>query len=362
MDTDTQAPGNSAEIGKVTEGFDKLSELLDTRVSVKELQDCVFHATPEYLGQMCDDIYGPLPYGLFAVPQGALFGAYGTLLSSQTRLLVEQNFGSLSDRELVGSLCTTNTSTSSHSTNRCVPHLISLLSPCCYCFWHWVMDCLPKVILAEATGYTGSYLIPEPIMTPWARKSMELLGISDSRIEEPTTNIVLTDVLYVPTYFSGFHAYKNFPLLEKLRMCFRDAVNDTPLTGSPARLFVARKPTTTLRRVMNFRQVQALLSKFRFETVFFEDFSFVDQLRIASQASAIVTPHGSGLTHTLFMQERSVVVELFPYQRRDSCDCYERLMPLPKHRYHSIEATTDLGSDIAVDLDILEEIMVKEFS
>lgn len=224
------------------------------------------------------------------------------------------------------------------------------------------MDSLPKVLLAEATGYTGSYLLPPPVKTPWARVSMELLGIDSSRLEEHTTNIVLTDVLYVPTYFSGFHAYKNFPLLKELRECFRDAVKDTPLTSSPERLFIPRKPSATFRKIVNFRQVQALLSKYRFETIFFEDFSFVDQLRIASQASAIVTPHGSGMTHTLFMNEGSVVVELFPFQRRDSCSCYEVLMPISKHRYHSIDAETDLGSDIEVDTDILEQILIREFS
>lgn len=68
------------------------------------------------------------------------------------------------------------------------------------------------------------------------------------------------------------------------------------------------------------------------------------------------------MTHTLFMNEGSTVVELFPFQRRDSCPCYEVLMPISKHRYHSIEAQTDLGSDIEVDTDILEQILVKEFS
>ena len=344
------------------ERYGQLIGLLDVRISVRDVAGVSFHEACAYRTQLCDDIHGALPYGLFAVPQGIVFGAAGTLLSSPTQLLKEQNFGSLDDKDVLRNLCSVSVNIPAPDTNRHVPHLLSLVSPCCYCFWHWVMDSLPKVLLAEATGYTGSYLLPPPVMTPWARVSMELLGIPSSRLEEHSTNIVLTDFLYIPTYFSGFHAYKNFPLLEKLRVCLRDAVKDSPVTSSPQRLFIPRKPNATFRKIINFDQVKALLGQFRFEAVFFEDFSFTDQLRIASQADAIVAPHGSGMTHTLFMNEGSTVVELFPFQRRDSCPCYEVLMPISKHRYHSIEAQTDLGSDIEVDTDILEQILLKEFS
>ncbi len=363
MENDTQTSLPDTELSRsLREQFGALSNMLDAQISVKDVAGVSFYEAQAYRGQLCDDIYGAFPYGLFALPGGVVFGASGTLLSSETQLLKEQNYGSQNAREVMVNLCTVHAHTPAPNTNKHLPHVVSLISPCCYCFWHWITDSLPKVVLAEATGYTGVYLIPPRVMTPWARVSLELLGINSYRIEEHTTNIVLADYLYIPTYFAGFHAHKNFPLLEKLRQYYRDVISDSPLTSSPKRIFIPRKPTATFRRITNFSEVQGLLSKFRFETIFFEDFTFTDQLRIASRANAVVAPHGSGMTHTLFMEEASLVVELFPFQKRDSCNCYEVLMPISKHRYRSVETQVDSASDIEVDTDILERILVKEFS
>ena len=57
------------------------------------------------------------------------------------------------------------------------------------------------------------------------------------------------------------------------------------------------------------------------------------------------------------MQHNSLVVELYPYEHRESCACYRRLMPIAAHRYFSRDTATDQGLDIEVDLDDLEQLL-----
>ena len=85
-----------------------------------------------------------------------------------------------------------------------------------------------------------------------------------------------------------------------------------------------------------------------FQTVYFEDISLREQLHLAISAEAMIGAHGSGLCHSLFMDERSTLVELFPFERRQACDCYEMLATIPRHRYHSIDSSEDCEGDIVV--------------
>ena len=334
-----------------------LIERVQGRIPVKDIPGVSFYESAEFQGHICDDIYGPMPYGVYAVPRGFVFGAFGVLFSHLGEVIREQNYGNLSEAELLAHVCAMPAKIQDPGSQNHVPHVVSLVSPCCYCFWHWMMDCLPKVILAESTGYHGSYLVPPPRMTPWVGTSMSLLGIDPSRLVEQQANITVTDVLYIPTYFSGFEARKNFSIIAKFRLLIRDALKAYPLNGSPEKILVARKPTVRVRKMLNLEQVAKLVSKYGFETVFFEDYPLLDQMRIALNARALVTPHGSGLTHSLFMPRHSSIVELFPFSRRESCQCYEYLMPVSGHRYFALDCEEDHGTDLMVSCDRLEAIL-----
>jgi|GEM_PF-3598036 len=338
----------------------QVAQLLENKVSLRDISGVNFHASKEFGGQLCHDIHGSLPYGLFAVPHGIVFSAPGVFLVRNLGFVKEQNYGNDNDKDLIKHLCTISTLGGGPNSRVAVPHVLSLVAACSYCFWHWMLDSLPKVILAESMGYTGSYLIPPELMTPWARESLRILGIESARVIEHTSNIVESEILYVPTYFSGFHAFKNLPLLKRFRTVVRETLGGEHRQEHPRRLFVPRKATAQARRIVNIEEVQALLSRFNFETIYFEDLPLREQLRLACQGAAIVSPHGSGMTHSLFMQESSLVIELFPFARRETCPCYEALMPLAKHRYHSFESMVDVQSDIEVDLEKLQQVLRSE--
>lgn len=97
-----------------------------------------------------------------------------------------------------------------------------------------------------------------------------------------------------------------------------------------------------------------------FTTIYFEDLSLREQMSIESQAHTMIARDGSGMTHTLFMPERTSIIEFFPYQKIASCDCYARRAPVVSHRYASLESSSDGGSHERVDIHELKELLKRK--
>jgi capsular polysaccharide biosynthesis protein len=164
--------------------------------------------------------------------------------------------------------------------------------------------------------------------------------------------IVRASGLSIPTYFCGYNAHFNIPFVRMYREWLRRSV-PVAATTKFRRIFVGRRDTAKARRVLNQRDVEHLVQEFGFVTVYFEDLSLMEQLSLAMSAEAIVAPHSSGLTHLLFMNENSHVIELFPHKRQQSCDCYETLSLVTPHRYVALESDLPREGDVEVDVERL---------
>ena len=303
---------------------------------------------------LCHDIHGDHPFGIYVVKDGVIRGDGGIMSTPHGEFLLEQNAGLLENDELLRQIARVASSPSSGSSIT-VEHLISLVSTCTDCFWHWMMDSLPKAFIAEQSGYSGSYLVPSGGPTAMRIESMELLGIEPSRLITQASDEYRVRNLSIPTYFSGFNAPFN-PIFMR---AYRDHIlsHVAPSSSSPEKIYVARKPDAKNRRVVNHDAVEELARRHGFTTIYFEDLSLREQIALASRARTMIAPHGSGMTHTLFMPESSSMIEFFPYQRRASCDCYERLAPVVSHRYAALESVSDCSNHVEVDLHELEDIL-----
>jgi len=76
------------------------------------------------------------------------------------------------------------------------------------------------------------------------------------------------------------------------------------------RLLVARKGPT--RRIQNIEQVQDVLSRYDFDTVYLEGMSMLDQILLFQNAEFIISPHGAALANLLFCEPGTKVIELVP--------------------------------------------------
>ena len=74
-------------------------------------------------------------------------------------------------------------------------------------------------------------------------------------------------------------------------------------------IYVSRKKATR-RKIINELEVEILLKEFNFQTIYFEDFNFWEQVNIAKNAKILVAQHGAALTNMLFMNENTSVFEI----------------------------------------------------
>lgn len=295
-------------------------------------------------------MYGDLPLGLFVLPDAEVRHEAGYIYTGSGRPILEQNAGFLRKKKFLRPRYPVENNTTANAPT--IDDALSLLSSCHDCFWHWMGDSLPKVILAEECGFNGSYLIPAPDVAPWARESLQLIGIAGHRIVVHHGEIVRVSRLSIPTYFCGYNAHFNIPFVRLYREWVRRFVPHTT-TATPKRLFVGRRHSADARRVLNQPDVERLVHEFGFVTVYFEDLPLAEQLGLAVSAEAIIAPHSSGLSHLLFMDEGARVIELFPHKRQQSCDCYETLARVTPHRYCALESELPREGDIEVNLERL---------
>lgn len=111
------------------------------------------------------------PLGCYRIPTGLFVGGHGLLLAGQDFILMEQNGDTIIEESYTavpGQL---------EPVVPRIPQCLSLLAAPSYNFYHWLVDSLPKVIVAEACGFTGMYLIPMAIMNKDAHEGLALLGI-----------------------------------------------------------------------------------------------------------------------------------------------------------------------------------------
>ena len=307
---------------------------------------------------LCVDMYGDLPFGLFILENATLRGQEAYIFTSEGTPITEQNADFLRKKRFLKPRISEE-----HLTLRApreFNELVSLTSRCDSGFFHWMVDSLPKVVIAEGCGFTGSYLIPSLTTAPWAKESLTLLGISPDRVTHHTDSDIRARRLSIPTFFSGYNAHHNVPFMKVYRETVRQTVK-IELGRARERLLIVRKPATKVRRILNQEEVIQTANAFGFQPLYFEDLSLREQLARALSAEAILGAHGSGLCHSLFMDQGSTVIELFPYGRKQSCDVYEMLATIPQHRYHALESSEDREGDILVSTDALSALLARAF-
>jgi len=114
-------------------------------------------------------------------------------------------------------------------------------------------------------------------------------------------------------------------------------------------LYVSRADAR-LRTVANEREVVALLGERGFEVFTAADMSLADQLRLFSEATAIVGPHGAGLVNS-FAARNAVLIELF--EPRYVNGCYYALANALGHEYWYLMCEASGETDLVVDVDRL---------
>ena len=185
-------------------------------------------------------------------------------------------------------------------------------------YFHWMCDVLPKLLLIEHLLKECILLIPETLLkfhvVNQTLKIFDMKGVqsmsSGSYVQIPN--------LLVPGYAAPTGNY-NEEIMRRIRKRYTDFYKHTE-TNLGERIYVSRSRMKK-RRIANESEVIPLLESFGFNTIFFEDYTFEQQVSISKNAKILVGAHGAGLTNALFMNPQSSLLEIRQHKDRTNL-CY----------------------------------------
>ncbi len=172
----------------------------------------------------------------------------------------------------------------------------------CDGFFHWMLECLPRIAHLEQIGFTGKYIVPH--LHEFVVSSAESLGVAPDRLIVYRKPVVAKNI-YIFQRFPG-RFLQDYPVtLHHIREKFLKNVTSN---NNHLRIYNHR-PTT--RKVKNEQEVFAVLKKFSFDIIDMAALPLKEQIRIAANAEIMVGAHGAGMIHSWFMPHASFVVEFF---------------------------------------------------
>ncbi len=179
-------------------------------------------------------------------------------------------------------------------------------------FFQYIMNVLPRLGIAERLGLldTVDWFHVPSLHKAYQRQALQALGIPLEKCicadEHPH---IQADVLlgcsnarngqYVPQWVVDY--------MRPRLMAIKDTTSTKPM---PKRIYISRKDSPQ-RRVTNEEALVAELAKHGFVELKISEYTFPEQVRLFSEAEAIVGAHGAGFTGLLYANPNAWVVEFF---------------------------------------------------
>lgn len=197
-------------------------------------------------------------------------------------------------------------------------------------YFHWLLDCLPRLILSEDSGLNLPLILPSFLKDKdYVSESLSLLGKTNYQFLKKNKWYFIKSLSF-PVHLATTGNY-NDDIIKKLRN--RITPGDRQIPG--LKIYISRSKAF-IRLIANEAEIIPVLSKMGFEIIFCEDMSFAEQVQLLSKAKYLVSNHGAGLSNMLFMAPQSSVLELRKIND-DHNNCYFSLASALDLKYYYLE-------------------------
>lgn len=206
-------------------------------------------------------------------------------------------------------------------------------------YFHWMTEVLPRLLAGDEDVKSYSVILPELYLQyPFITQSLQLLGIKVQYLHKH--NYYLLRKVYFITHFASAGNYSDY-FMQKTRTVF---TNHLPATRPEKLVYISRNKAA-YRKIANEEDIIPELLALHFETVYCEELSMQEQIRLFSQTKVLVANHGAGLTNLLFMPKGSVVLEL-RYKNDEHNNCYFALASALDIEYNYLQCSPlNFGED-----------------
>jgi capsular polysaccharide biosynthesis protein len=225
-------------------------------------------------------------------------------------------------------------------------------------YFHWVADCLTRLVYAKSFLDGHKVLLPTKFKNlPYVSESLSILNIDIlyyKESEEIKVNELLLPSRNAPTgnYSESILALRSSLLESKISNQL-----------SEEKIFISRRKAGK-RDLLNEEKVYELLKKFGFKKIYCEDLEFMQQVKTFQNCTALVSIHGAGMVNQMFMPSSSNVLEIRT-ENNSSDNAFFSLANFFNHNYFYLNSryvSTNNKTDLYdISTSELEKLLEADF-
>ena len=201
-----------------------------------------------------------------------------------------------------------------------------------HCYYHWMLDVLPKLGLVEKAGIKLSsidHFLVREMNDTFHKQTLERLGIDAGRIVQTKHDCYLEcERLLMVKFDNGINLKMNRFIPTWIKHVYPPKY---PI-GNRIKLYISR-PAGVRRGVANEKQMFPVLRRAGYTIAPMEGMSVIEQAQLLARADVVISPHGGALTNMVFCKPGIKVLELFG---RHVYPFYYGLAQMCGHEYHAI--------------------------
>ena len=189
-------------------------------------------------------------------------------------------------------------------------------------YWHWMFDVLPRIKIYQDSIFSKKkidyYLFPN-LSTNFQKETLDLLDISiNKRLSSEFYRHFYANQIIVPS-----HPYtlQNDPELDSLKIpiwlsdflklnFLNKSLQESKIKKFPKKIYISRKDATSLRYIINEKEVDNALKNKGFSNLTMSDYTFKDQVALFHNAEVVIGLHGAGFTNIIFSKPGCKIIEL----------------------------------------------------
>ena len=186
-------------------------------------------------------------------------------------------------------------------------------------YYHWIIDSLSNLILIEQQTRGMKVLLPpDPpqfILDSLKCFNIEMINFSNGKVLD------VKGLIY-PIY--PLSSGNTDPvILNKLRCHFLDYLDqqEIPKQVIYNKMYVSRSRQKK-RSIVNENALIHKLQEKGYKVIYFEDYTFWEQLQLMRHCKVLVAPHGANMVNMLVMQENSKIIEINQEDVSNATLCY----------------------------------------
>lgn len=171
---------------------------------------------------------------------------------------------------------------------------------------HFMIQCLPRVIIARAYGEDVKILIPQDLRAKQL-EMLEVLGFGPDRLVRiPPNCLVQAGKLIVPRAWQLAFTASTLEVYQEIA----DKL-DFKSIASPKRILISRESRKSWRNMLNYESLQSLLVKdYGFEVVAPERLSLTEEVATYANAEIVIGAEGAGMYGAVFSKPGSAYLTI----------------------------------------------------